>query len=60
MKNVFGVQYVPLASNFSDLIDVADAGRKAAGQSPEQDGIPGLGLQLDASEKLALQPKALR
>ncbi|AMS13803.1 hypothetical protein A3218_05650 [Pseudomonas chlororaphis] len=58
LKDVFGIQQVPLASNFSDLIDVADVGRKAVGLSPAQDGIPGLGLQLDASQKLAVQPKA--
>lgn len=58
LKDVFGVQQVPLASNFSDLIDVADAGRKAAGLSPAQDGLPGIGLQLDASQKLTVRPKA--
>ncbi len=58
LKDVFGVQKVPLASNFSDLIDIADAGRKAAGLSPAQDGIPGDGLQLDSSGKLAVRPKA--
>jgi microcystin-dependent protein len=57
LKNVFGVQQVPLASNFSDLIDVADVGRKAAGLSPEQDGNPGPGLQLDATQKLAVRLK---
>ncbi|TMU74662.1 tail fiber protein [Pseudomonas fluorescens] len=57
LKNVFGVEQVPLASNFSDLVDVADVGRKAAGLSPEQDGTPGLGLQLDAAQKLAVRLK---
>ncbi|MBP4001577.1 tail fiber protein [Pseudomonas koreensis] len=57
LKNAFGVEQVPLASNFSDLIDVADVGRKAAGLSPEQDGTPGLGLQLDAAQKLAVRLK---
>ncbi|MDI2146132.1 tail fiber protein [Pseudomonas sp. ITA] len=58
LKESFGIQQVPLASNFSDLIDVADVGRKAAGLSPQQDGTPGFGLQLDASQKLAVLPKA--
>lgn len=57
LKNVFGVEQVPMASNFSDLVDVADIGRKAAGLSPEQDGTPGLGLQLDATQKLAVRLK---
>ncbi|MCP1489814.1 hypothetical protein J3D48_006224 [Pseudomonas fluorescens] len=58
LKDVFGGQQVPLASNFSDLIDVADAGSKAAGLSPAQDGLPGIGLQLDASQKLTVRPKS--
>ncbi|SDY38079.1 phage tail protein [Pseudomonas sp. NFIX28] len=58
LKDIFGVQKVPLASNFSDLIDIADTGRKAVGLSPAQDGVPGIGLQLDSSQKLAVRPKA--
>jgi hypothetical protein len=57
LKDIFGVQKVPLASNFSDLIDVADVGRKAAGLSPDQPSGQGLGLQLDEDLKLAVLPQ---
>ncbi|WP_155736128.1 hypothetical protein [Pseudomonas chlororaphis] len=58
LKDVFGVQKVPLASNFSDLIDVADAGRKAAGLSPDQPPGQGNGMYLDDNLKLAVLPQA--
>ncbi|MDI2146139.1 hypothetical protein KBJ94_29260 [Pseudomonas sp. ITA] len=54
LKDVFGPQQVPLASNFSDFIDIADVGRKAAGLSPDQPQGQGLGLQLDQNLKLAV------
>jgi hypothetical protein len=54
LKDFFGVQKVPLASNFSDLIDVADVGRKAAGLSPDQPLGQGQGLYLDENLKLAV------
>ncbi|MDI2146137.1 hypothetical protein KBJ94_29250 [Pseudomonas sp. ITA] len=57
LKEVFGLGQVPLASNFSDLIDVADVGRKAAGLSPEQPAGQGQGMQLDENLKLAVLPK---
>jgi len=58
IKDAFGVGQVPLASNFSDLIDVADVGRKAAGLSPDQPSGQGQGMYLDENRKLAVLPQA--
>ncbi|MCP1489919.1 hypothetical protein J3D48_006329 [Pseudomonas fluorescens] len=58
LKDFFGVQKVPLASNFSDLIDVADVGRKAVGLSPDQPLGQGQGMYLDENLKLAVLPQA--
>ncbi|TMU73955.1 hypothetical protein FGA82_22055 [Pseudomonas fluorescens] len=57
LKDRFGPQKVPLASHFSDLIDVADVGRKAVGLSPDQLPGQGQGLQLDEHLKLAVLPQ---
>ncbi|WP_155736108.1 hypothetical protein [Pseudomonas chlororaphis] len=46
-----------MASNFSDLIDLADIGRKVAGLSPNQPRGQGRGLQLDENLKLAVLPQ---
>ncbi|RUL78802.1 phage tail protein [Dyella choica] len=46
LKEAFSAQKIPLQTDFSNLIDVADCGRKAVGLSPGQSG-PGAGLQLD-------------
>ncbi|PXX59077.1 Phage Tail Collar Domain [Pseudomonas sp. LAMO17WK12:I10] len=54
LKEKFSAQKIPLQTNFSDLIDVADCGRKAVGLSPGQLGGTGLGMQLDAESRLAV------
>lgn len=60
LKEKFSAQKIPLQTNFSDLIDVADCGRKAVGLSPAQPGGTGLGLQTDGEDRLAVLPQPNR
>lgn len=55
LKEKFSAQKIPLQTDFADMIDVADCGRKAAGLSPGQPGGTGDGMQLDAQERLAVR-----
>lgn len=60
LKNKFKARSIPLEQDFHDLIDMADAGRLAAGLSPEQAGTKDsarTGLILDADKRLAVKPK---
>jgi len=57
LKEQFSAQKIPLQTNFADLIDVADCGRKAVGLSPGQLGGTGAGLQLDGEDRLAVLVK---
>jgi len=47
LKERFGEQKIPLAGDFSSLIDMAEVGCRAVGQASDQDGKPGAGLALD-------------
>ncbi len=49
LKKKFKAGTVPLETDFENLIDIAEYGRKAVGQSPEQadSAGPGKGLELD-------------
>ncbi|MCW7547433.1 phage tail protein [Photorhabdus sp. APURE] len=46
LKSRFKEGSIPLQTDYSDLIDIADIGRKATGQAPGQSGEPGDGLSL--------------
>ncbi|MDX7999517.1 tail fiber protein [Xenorhabdus sp. Reich] len=46
LKNKFKDGSIPLQIDFNELIDIADVGRKATGQTPGQSGEPGNGLSL--------------
>ncbi|OCQ52490.1 Phage Tail Collar Domain protein [Photorhabdus australis subsp. thailandensis] len=54
LKDKFKEGSIPLQTDFSELIDIADIGRKACGQAPQQNG-PGEGLKLDDSGTLSLK-----
>ncbi|MDE9481492.1 tail fiber protein [Xenorhabdus bovienii] len=54
LKEKFKEGSIPLQTDFNTLIDIADIGRKACGQSPQQNG-PGKGLKLDDSGTLSLK-----
>ncbi|MCW7760580.1 tail fiber protein [Photorhabdus luminescens] len=45
LKNRFKEGSIPLQTDYTDLINIADIGRRACGQAPQQSG-PGKGLQL--------------
>ncbi|MEB5889991.1 hypothetical protein [Enterobacter roggenkampii] len=58
LKEKFRARSIPLEKDFHDLIDMADAGRLAAGLSPAQDGTkdnPQTGLIVDANKRLAVK-----
>ena len=56
LKETFSSHRIPLESDFADLIDVADCGRKAVGANPAQTPGTGAGLLLDDESKLAVLP----
>ncbi|KMW71366.1 hypothetical protein TI10_21070 [Photorhabdus luminescens subsp. luminescens] len=45
LKNRFKEGSIPLQTDYADLINIADIGRRACGQAPQQNG-PGKGLEL--------------
>ncbi|TNH42980.1 tail fiber protein [Photorhabdus luminescens] len=45
LKNRFKEGSIPLQTDYADLINIADIGRRACGQAPQQNG-PGKGLKL--------------
>jgi microcystin-dependent protein len=55
LKEQFKARSIPLESDFAELIDIADIGRKAAGLSPEQDPNTQSGLTLDAQDQLVIK-----
>ena len=60
LKEKFKARSIPLEQDFHDLIDMADAGRLAAGLSPEQEGTKGTaktGLIIDTDKRLAVNAK---
>ncbi|OWO84288.1 hypothetical protein B5C26_04455 [Photorhabdus luminescens] len=46
LKSRFKEGSIPLQTDYADLIDIADIGRRATGQAPGQSGKPGDGLSL--------------
>ncbi|MBD2824875.1 tail fiber protein [Xenorhabdus szentirmaii] len=54
LKNKFKEGSIPLQIDFSQLIDIADVGRKACGLAPQQNG-PGTGLTLGNDGTLNLK-----
>lgn len=56
LKAQFSERSIPLESDFADLIDIADCGRRAVGLSPEQTPNTASGLVLDNDGQLVVQP----
>ncbi|MBS9423156.1 tail fiber protein [Photorhabdus caribbeanensis] len=54
LKQRFKEGSIPLQTDYADLINIADIGRKACGQAPQQNG-PGKGLNLDDDGTLHLK-----
>ncbi|WP_323836675.1 tail fiber protein [Photorhabdus africana] len=54
LKKRFKAGSIPLQTDYEHLIDMADIGRKATGQAPQQNG-PGAGLKLDVNGTLNLK-----
>ncbi|MDC9614008.1 tail fiber protein [Xenorhabdus khoisanae] len=54
LKDKFKDGSIPLQIDFNQLIDIADVGRKACGQAPDQNG-PGTGLKLNNDGTLSLK-----
>lgn len=58
LKGRFSAGSIPLDTDFSELIDIAECGRRAIGQSADQtDNTPGAGLTLDTSTATATMGK---
>ena len=58
LKEQFKSRSIPLESDFSDLIDIADYGRKAVGLSPQQSPNQSCGLALDNEGQLEVKIKS--
>lgn len=59
LKTCFKSRSIPLEVDFHNLIDIADIGRLATGQSPVQTNVAAnTGLILDAERRLAIKSKA--
>ncbi|MDE9461882.1 tail fiber protein [Xenorhabdus bovienii] len=54
LKNKFKEGSIPLQTDFRELIDIADIGRKAVGKAPDQSG-PAQGMRLDDNGLLQLK-----
>lgn len=52
LKTRFREKSIPLDTDFAALIDVADCGRRATGQSPDFDPADNTGLMLDENRQL--------
>ncbi|CNC09128.1 tail fiber protein [Yersinia similis] len=63
LKERFKEGSIPLQTDFNQLIDIADVGRKAVGLAPREEGDPGpgpgVGLQLDSTERLSVRLKTI-
>lgn len=55
LKNRFKAGSIPLQTDYSDLIDIADIGRRAAGKAPDQTNNPNSALELDNSSGLKVK-----
>ncbi|WP_036771181.1 hypothetical protein [Photorhabdus australis] len=56
LKNRFKARSIPLETDFANLIDLAEVGRLAIGQSPSQQSkTPGAGMELTSDGKLQVK-----
>ncbi|EQB98820.1 hypothetical protein [Photorhabdus temperata] len=55
LKNRFKEGSIPLQTDYSDLIDIADIGRRAVGKAPDQTDNPNSALELDNSSGLKVK-----
>ncbi|MCC8420895.1 hypothetical protein [Photorhabdus thracensis] len=55
LKNRFKEGSIPLQTDYSDLIDIADIGRRAVGKAPDQTDNPNSGLELDNNHGLSVK-----
>ncbi|TDB62528.1 hypothetical protein [Photorhabdus khanii] len=55
LKNRFKAGSIPLQTDYSDLIDIADIGRRAMGKAPDQTDNPNSALELDNSSGLKVK-----
>ncbi|MQL47143.1 hypothetical protein GEA64_03670 [Photorhabdus khanii] len=55
LKNRFKEGSIPLQTDFADLIDIADIGRKAVGKAPGQTNNPNSALELKDNSELAVK-----
>ncbi|WP_445374388.1 hypothetical protein ACSLVK_20230 [Photorhabdus tasmaniensis] len=55
LKNRFKAGSIPLQTDYSDLIDIADIGRRAVGKAPDQTDNPNSGLELDNNHGLSVK-----
>ncbi|WP_434524838.1 hypothetical protein [Photorhabdus asymbiotica] len=59
LKNRFKARSIPLETDFTNLIDLAEVGRLAIGQSPSQQSkTPGTGMELTSDGKLQVKAGA--
>lgn len=56
LKGLFEAYGIPLETSYAALIDVADCGRRATGQSPDFPAALDSGLALDANRQLRITP----
>ncbi|UZM16235.1 hypothetical protein LZV00_11215 [Pseudomonas kielensis] len=60
LKDAFGAKKIPLASDFANLIEMADKGCRAVGLASDQDGSPGAGLiRSHVDDTLSVNAEAL-
>ncbi|MEK9495803.1 hypothetical protein V2H77_04935 [Photorhabdus sp. P32] len=55
LKNRFKEGSIPLQTDYSDLIDIADIGRRAVGKAPDQTENPNSGLELNNNSGLSVK-----
>ncbi|SCZ58792.1 MULTISPECIES: hypothetical protein [Photorhabdus] len=55
LKNRFKEGSIPLQTDYSDLIDIADIGRRAMGKAPDQTENPNSGLELNNNSGLLVK-----
>ncbi|WP_387465122.1 tail fiber protein [Photorhabdus sp. RM323S] len=58
LKNRFKEGSIPLQTDFADLIDIADIGRRAVGQAPDQTNDPNSALELNDNGRLVVKINA--
>ncbi|RAY96052.1 hypothetical protein DP187_23940 [Enterobacter cloacae] len=60
LKSRFQARGLPLETDFHDLIDVAECGRRAVGKNPGQTPNPDSGLMLDGTQQLVVKADVAR